>query len=85
MRRRRRSAGRDRATGRTHRTRVPAAIVERFYRLDGDGGQLTSRGWDEIAAMFVQPGPASHSRSISVIRDKYGVSRAAVTDGLRSG
>jgi len=48
-------------------------VLERFCKLDAQGGQLSVEGWQNVAALFVNPG-AHRIDDIMVVRD-YVVSR----------
>src|ERR1035438_4679953 len=54
------------ATGGPALPQVPSAedVFARFCELDSQGGQLTSDGWQKIAALFVNPGTPRHDRII---------------------
>lgn len=58
---------------------TPDGVIQRFARLDADGGQLIPDGWNQIASLFVQPGPRRSPASLSIVRDGVGVSKAKIT------
>lgn len=56
-------------------TRSADAVFARFCELDSHGAQLTSDGWQKIAALFVNPGPPRRDRII-VTNDRGGPLRS---------
>jgi hypothetical protein len=69
------------ATGGPALPQVPSAedVFARFCELDSQGGQLTSDGWQKIAALFVNPGTPRHDRII--VTDRGGQLRPAPEGG----
>jgi hypothetical protein len=66
--------------------KTAAAVVGDFCTMDGDGKQLTSGGWRDMAPLFAQPREAWREKpeKIAVVAD-YGISPASITDEHTAG
>lgn len=53
--------------------RSPEEAVRRFCRLDRDGAQLTPKGREEIAALFVRPGKPPDATEVGVLKDRFDI------------
>ena len=71
------------APGQGSPQKTAAAVVTDFRRMDAEGMQLTSDGWQAIAALFIRPGSAPLEK-IAVL-SKEGLSYASIADDNTAG
>jgi hypothetical protein len=59
----------------TKETKPPKEVVEEFWKLETEGGRLTSKGWYKAGIFFVHPSPPPQEKKIAVIsgKNKYAV------------
>jgi len=58
--------------------RTAAQVMVQFCKMDAEGKQLTSDGWQEMSALFIQPGSPRREKII-VVKD-FGVSNASISE-----
>jgi len=53
------------------KTKSPKEVVQEFWKLETEGGRLTSEGWHNAGIFFVHPGPLPQRKTIEVISGTY--------------